>query len=590
MTPNSISNLNENQISFVQKIIESLYNIHDRELLIKEMLTAASYLIGEGRVYLFVHDKIAKDFIPYMNDELDRVEAKEIIKTIEKHQLHKRVGTDYVIHQGYWLFPYQENNTFSGMLVISPGDGPLTEEMINMLGVFMQSVPILLENSRLYLLMKRKTKSLTFMGQLHELVNQYSFQEILEEIVEKVGEILDTEMAGVMLYEPNENELRLQKPAFGIWNESLIEQYRVPIRDTGNAKNVFMTGIPSITNDAFQAAGYNRKIVKLFQAKSIITVPLTVEDKRIGVLHAINKKDEEYFTQVDVQSLMELSEQLGTLIQGALQLSRQKPEQQNRHEIERFLTKQLLELLIYRPEKTAEIKKISQTLRFNISNYKSVMLIKGAEKQQWEQCETAIRRKIFKILPSSLTDYKDGTFCVIVAHHDREDIGMYSERLYKGLVEVLCKRIGGHAPPNIYIGIGDTVTSYKEIGQSHQQAKQILNILPKINKNIGYYPQLGNWTLLSYVAGNEELTLPFVEYHLKEINQMKDAPSMKETLEAYLRNNGQLNKAAEDLFIHPNTLKYRIAKLEDMAGCNLADSEERFNLTLALRLEKMIDE
>src|SRR5699024_4861793 len=282
------------------------------------------------------------------------------------------------------------------MLTIVPSDGRLPEEMINMLGVFMQSVPILLENSRLYLLMKRKTKSLTFMSQLHELINQYSLQETLEEIVEKVGEILDTEMAGIMLYDPNKNELRLQKPAFGIWDDAMIEQYSIPIHNTGNAKNVYMTGIPSITNDAYKSPNYNQKIVKLFQAKSIITVPLTVEDKRIGVLHAINKKDEKYFTQVDVQSLMELSEQLGTLIQGAFQLSRQKPVQRNRNEIERFLIEKLFELFIYSPEKSEEIQKMSQALRFDLSGYKSVMLIKGNEKQKkkWEQCETVIRRKI----------------------------------------------------------------------------------------------------------------------------------------------------------------------------------------------------
>lgn len=589
MTANSVSNLNENRISLVQKSIESLYNIQDRELLIKEMLTVTSYLIGEGKVYLLVYDKIAKGFIPYVNDGSDRVEAKELIQTIEKHRLHKKTDTDYVVHQGYWFFPYQENNTFSGTLVISPANGPLSEEMISMLGIFMQSVPILLENSRLYLLMKRKTKSLTFMGQLHELVNQYSFQEILEEIVEKVGEILDTEMAGVMLYEPNENELRLQKPAFGIWDESMIDQYRIPIRDTGNAKNVFMTGIPSITNNAYQAVGYNQKIVRLFKAKSIITAPLTVEDKRIGVLHAINKKDEKFFTQVDVQSLMELSEQLGTLIQGALQLSRQKPQQQKRQEIERFLAEQLVELLIDHPEKMSEIEKISSTLRFDLSGYKSVLLIGGVEKQQLAQMEAVIRRKISEAFPFSLMVYRDDHFCVIVPHEKKADIAKASERLRNEFIKALRKKSGKHRSFNIYIGIGDSVTSYKDICHSHQQAKQILNILPKINKSIGYYPQLGNWTLLSYVAGNEDITFPFVDHHLKKINEMKDVSLMKETLEAYLRNNGQLNKTAEELFIHPNTLKYRVAKLEDVAGFDLADAEIRLNLNLALRLEKMLD-
>src|SRR5699024_278199 len=129
---------------------------------------------------------------------------------------------------------------------------------------------------------------------------------------------------------------------------------------------------------------------------------------------------------------------------GAFQLSRQKPVQRNRNEIERFLIEKLFELFIYSPEKSEEIQKMSQALRFDLSGYKSVMLIKGNEKKKkkWEQCETVIRRKIFEILPSSLTAYKEGVFCVVTVHHRREEIGIYSKRLYKRLAKLLHKKNG----------------------------------------------------------------------------------------------------------------------------------------------------
>src|SRR5699024_1109432 len=196
-----------------------------------------------------------------------------------------------------------------------------------------------------------------------------------------------------------------------------------------------------------------------------------------------------------------------------LQLSRQKPERQNRYEIERFLTERLLELFINSPERTKEIEKISQTIHFDISNYKSVMLIKDDEeqKEKWKQWEAAIRRKIIEIFPSSLTTYQDGVFCVLVTHQQREEIELYSKRLYKTLTDLLQKKNGRNPTLNTNIGMSEPVTSYQDISLSHQQAKQILNILPKVRKNIGYYPQLGHWTLLSYVAGNEKITLPFVD-------------------------------------------------------------------------------
>ena len=54
----------------------------------------------------------------------------------------------------------------------------------------MQSISVILENSRLFLMMQRKSKSLALINQLHQLINQYSLQDILTEMVEKVGELL----------------------------------------------------------------------------------------------------------------------------------------------------------------------------------------------------------------------------------------------------------------------------------------------------------------------------------------------------------------------------------------------------------------
>jgi len=598
MITNSISKLNENQIALVQQSIEYLYSIQDRESLMKAIVDEASHLVGSGKVYLLVYDHIAKDLIPYSNAKIDRHKVKQLIKVAEDKVLHEGKHDEYVVNRNFWFFPYQENNKFSGVLALSPFSGSLSEELIKMMDIFMQSVPILLENSRLYLLMARKTKSLTLMGQLHQLVNRYSFQEILAEIVEKIGEMLGSEMAGIMLYDPDKNELRLQKPAFGEWSSSMIKQYRMSINEACNAKTVFMTGVPSITNEAFNNSNYNQEMVSLFQAKSIITVPLTVEDKRIGVIHAINKKDQKYFTQIDVQSLTEIGEQLGTLLQGALQLSHQHPTQQDRNEIEQYLSEQLIDLLLHNTEKMEEIEKFSQTLGFDLYAKKSVMLVKleGEKKytKELEQYDKKVRKKIFEIIPTALTSYRQGTYCLIVAHQQEEEIKNYSQRINTKLKKFVDHKFARktNSPPKIYIGIGDAVDSIQDICDSHHQAKQIINILPKMqdSRNIGYYPQLGSWTLLTYVAANKEIVLPFVQYHLNKINQMKDAEIIKETLESYLRNNGQFNKAAEDLFIHPNTLKYRMAKVQDLTGYDLTDSETRLNLNLALRLEKMMGE
>lgn len=56
------------------------------------------------------------------------------------------------------------------------------------------------------------------------------------------------------------------------------------------------------------------------------------------------------------------------------------------------------------------------------------------------------------------------------------------------------------------------------------------------------------------------------------------------TLSAYLENLGDIASAAASLFVHPNTFRYRLRKLEAEANVNLKDRQTRFELFLQLRL------
>ncbi len=56
-----------------------------------------------------------------------------------------------------------------------------------------------------------------------------------------------------------------------------------------------------------------------------------------------------------------------------------------------------------------------------------------------------------------------------------------------------------------------------------------------------------------------------------------------ETLEAWLDAFGDVTKAAAALFIHPNTLRYRLRRITELSGLDLTDPEQRFAAMLQLR-------
>lgn len=58
---------------------------------------------------------------------------------------------------------------------------------------------------------------------------------------------------------------------------------------------------------------------------------------------------------------------------------------------------------------------------------------------------------------------------------------------------------------------------------------------------------------------------------------------LTETLAAWLAEQGRLGAVAERLGVHPQTARYRLARLRDLFGASLDDPDERFWLELALR-------
>jgi DNA-binding PucR family transcriptional regulator len=57
-----------------------------------------------------------------------------------------------------------------------------------------------------------------------------------------------------------------------------------------------------------------------------------------------------------------------------------------------------------------------------------------------------------------------------------------------------------------------------------------------------------------------------------------------QTLHAWLDEPGRIQQIAERLGIHPQTVRYRVARLYERFGEGLDDPERRFELSLALRV------
>ena len=59
------------------------------------------------------------------------------------------------------------------------------------------------------------------------------------------------------------------------------------------------------------------------------------------------------------------------------------------------------------------------------------------------------------------------------------------------------------------------------------------------------------------------------------------------SLEAFIEQNGQWERAARELYCHRHTLRYRIRRVEQLTGRDLSSARDRIEFWLALRAREL---
>ncbi|MBP2625733.1 MAG: hypothetical protein H6Q68_444 [Firmicutes bacterium] len=86
--------------------------------------------------------------------------------------------------------------------------------------------------------------------------------------------------------------------------------------------------------------------------------------------------------------------------------------------------------------------------------------------------------------------------------------------------------------------------------------------------------------------GSEQTLAVFVRNMIGKLYDygVENNINLIETLECYLNHNCCIQSAARELFIHPNSLRYRLEKAEKISGLKLTDNDTKLEIQLAIKL------
>ena len=134
------------------------------------------------------------------------------------------------------------------------------------------------------------------------------------------------------------------------------------------------------------------------------------------------------------------------------------------------------------------------------------------------------------------------------------------------------------------ISSGDLFSTISGLIQSYEQSRKALAIARRNNFKQTIV-SINDWTLLS-LALIEEIQLPSkqtLEYYIEKVSNHPNGQALIESFLVYCEEQLNMSQAARKLYIHRNTLLYRIQQLQQLLNINLQSFKQCTLLYLALK-------
>lgn len=159
---------------------------------------------------------------------------------------------------------------------------------------------------------------------------------------------------------------------------------------------------------------------------------------------------------------------------------------------------------------------------------------------------------------------------------------MKKEEDLLALASMIIDNMHAEAMVKVRVGFGNRVHNLQDIAKSYQEAKMALEVgrIFYVEKEIISYSLLGIGRLIY------QLPMSLCEMFIKEvftdgIPDVFDEETMV-TIQKFFDNNLNISETARQLYVHRNTLVYRLERLEKIIGLDIRKFEDAMTFKIAL--------
>ena len=224
----------------------------------------------------------------------------------------------------------------------------------------------------------------------------------------------------------------------------------------------------------------------------------------------------------------------------------------------------------------------ARELYFNSDVMRTVILIRATE-----QTDISIYDIVQNLFPDKSKDF--------VISINETDIALVKEtkpgidpKTIEKMAASIADTISSEFYVHVVIGIGTTVDNLKDLARSFKEAQTALEVgkVFDTEKTIVPYDNLGIARLIY------QLPTTLCETYLKEVFKLGSIESLDQetlfTIQRFFENNLNVSETSRKLFVHRNTLVYRLEKIKKITGLDLREFDHAIIFKIALMVNRYL--
>ncbi|MDP9738735.1 UNVERIFIED_ORG: DNA-binding PucR family transcriptional regulator [Bacillus sp. B2I3] len=381
----------------------------------------------------------------------------------------------------------------------------------------------------------------------------------------------------------------LKKPVV-IENDQFLllaySSYYIEHFDQANRQTIFTKHWPIPILEKFMDEGIVEQLKTVehpFRVKQIEEIGL---NQRV-VVSAVHKgqvfgfiwvQETEMMTDSDLEFLHEVSHHIGKLLYQKKQINMKKDEEKNE-----FYQKVIDE--VYQTENQIKWEAANMSLLIPETFLVNVFTIAQSDAEHFDELADTV--SLFSNALNHFTHVFTNQLKIIVLIGSN---GKGKDLLSDSANDLTNTVLAQFNDQRVFPGIGNEYSSILQLRKSYLEALEVINAAKFIGEpeQLPFqYSKLGIFRYLEMISNHHTKT-NYINTDL-EILQKKDQESqtkLLQTMEIYLFNNCRIKPTAEQLYIHTNTLKYRLNQITDLTSIDFDDFHSRMQLYIDLQLIK----